>query len=127
MGYRSVLQMELDEPTRKTIEQIDFLFEPHNAAISLSRNVRNGFFALLGRIVFNLVTDPLGTYEEWGTLTFQSLWDEATNNDRLTLFVGRFAYQTLSLVTGIAAIHFIANNDQATVSQSRHHNPVIQW
>ena len=61
MGYRSVLQMELDEPTRKTIEQMDFLFEPHNAAISLSRNVRNGFFALLGRIVFNLVTDPLGT------------------------------------------------------------------
>lgn len=125
VGYRSLLQMDLDEPTQKTIERMDFLFEPHNAAISLSRNLRNGFFALLGRIIFNLVTDPSGTYEEWGTLTYQSLYDEATDNDRLTLFAGRFAYQTMSLITGIAAIHFISNNDQATVSQSR--NPIEWW
>ena len=121
IGYRSLLQMDLDEATQKTIEQMDFLFEPHNAAISLSRNLRDGFFAFLGRIIFNLITDPSRTYEEWGTLTYQSLYDEATDNDRLTLFAGRFAYQTMSLITGIAAIHFIANNDQATVSQSRNY------
>ena len=67
--------------------------------------------------------DYNGTIKEFGTLTPQSLYDEATDNDRLTLFTGRFAYQTLSLISAIAAIQFISNNEQvqATILEAKTH------
>ena len=69
IGYRGILQNDMDINTRETIKHLDFLFEPHNAAISLVRNVRDGFFAMVGRLVFNLITDPSGTIDEIGQVS----------------------------------------------------------
>ena len=64
-----------------------------------------------------------GTYEEFYNISAQSLIDEATDNDRLTLFTGRFAYETISLISAIAAIQFISNNEQvqATILEAKTH------
>ena len=56
--------MNLSAGTRSTIEDFGFLFEPQKAAVSAGRIVRNAYFAWFGRVVFNLLTNPVTTMQE---------------------------------------------------------------
>ena len=63
----------MTDETRATIRQLDFMFAPTDAAISFGRVLRNDIFAMAGRILFDLVTDPAGTYQELTSITFQEI------------------------------------------------------
>jgi hypothetical protein len=52
----------MTDETRQTIERMDYLLAPDAASISMGRNIRNVMFGFSGRILFNLVTDPVGIF-----------------------------------------------------------------
>ena len=62
--YQGVLSLNLSPGTRSTVEDFGFLFEPQKAAVSAGRIVRNAYFAWFGRVVFNLLTNPVTTMQE---------------------------------------------------------------
>jgi hypothetical protein len=56
------LSIDMTDETRQTIERMDYLLAPDAASISMGRNIRNVMFGFSGRILFNLVTDPVGIF-----------------------------------------------------------------
>ena len=73
--YQGVLSLNLSAGTRSTIEDFGFLFEPQKAAVSAGRIVRNAYFAWFGRVVFNLLTNPVTTMQELTKLRLlETLW-----------------------------------------------------
>ena len=93
------MSFDLSSNTRSTIEQLGFLFEPENAAVSGGRLLRNGFFAWTGRVVYNFITDPAETMKEISNISSEDQLKRLTDSTFL-----RFIFQTFCVIVGIIVL-----------------------
>jgi len=102
--YQGVLSLNLSAGTRSTIEDFGVLFEPQKAAVSAGRIVRNAYFAWFGRVVFNLLTNPVTTMQELTKLSSEEQLERATSSNFLTTFLGRFLIEAVFITVGITIL-----------------------
>jgi hypothetical protein len=108
----------MTDGTRQTIERLDYLLAPDAASVSMGRNIRNVIFGFSGRILFNLVTDPVGTYTELNSITYDEIKDRALSDSLQTLFTGRFWLETFARTFGLGFLSYLGSFSR---SESREH------
>ena len=99
-----VLSLNLPEETVKMIKRADFFFAPTPLAKAAFRQIRIDTFQLLTRILFNAVTDPFNTFEEFRDMTIQEHIDRALDETWLFNNVVRSGYDTF-MMTILLAIY----------------------
>ena len=88
------LALNLSPETRSSVEQLGFWFAPNKYPSSMGINLRNTMFGFfLGRVMFNYITDPTGTMEEFKSITWTELRDRMLSNNYLATWLGRFVFQ----------------------------------
>ena len=86
------------------IKRADFFFAPTPLAKAAFRQIRIDTFQLLTRILFNAVTDPFNTFEEFRDMTIQEHIDRALDETWLFNNVVRSGYDTF-MMTILLAIY----------------------
>jgi len=117
--YQILIHMNLDDDTRKSVEQYGFWFAPEKYSVSMGINIRNTIFGFfLGRVMYNVITDPAGTQKEFESITFETVRETALSSKFLTTWTGRYATQFISLFTGIAVLYAIGAAQETLFSRS---------
>ena len=75
-----------------------------------------GFF--FGRVLFNYITDPAGTAEEFRRTTWTELRDRMLSNNYLATWLGRFVFQFFLVVTGITVLYAIGASEETLFSRN---------
>ena len=109
--YQTILALNISPGTRSAVEQLDFLFAPNNYPKSAGINIRNTIFGFGGRVLYNLVTDPQGTSEEFRDVSFDEIRTRLLSTDYLVLWAGRIVFQATCLITGISILYIIGRNE----------------
>ena len=112
------MSFDLSSETRSTIEQLGFLFEPENAAVSGGRLLRNGFFAWTGRAIYNFITDPTVTMQEISNISYDDQLKRLTDSNWLTTFLGRFIFQAFCLIVGITILFTFGGGGDGILNKS---------
>ena len=112
------MSFDLSLETRSTIEQLGFLFEPENAAVSGGRLLRNGFFAWIGRAFYNFITDPTVTMQEISNISYDDQLKRLTDSNWLTTFLGRFIFQAFCLIVGITILFTFGGGGDGILNKS---------
>ena len=72
-------------------------------------NIRNQIFGFfLGRVLYDIITDPQGTKEEFEDISWTELRNRMLSNDYLATWLGRFTFQYFLVVAGIAVLYGIS-------------------
>ena len=116
--YKFLLDSNLSAETKESIETLDFLFAPNNYPKSAGINIRNTIFGFGGRVLFNLVTDPQGTSNEFRDVTFDEIRTRLLSTDYLVLWLGRILFQAFCLVTGITILFIIGRSENGQTLRS---------
>jgi len=107
--YQILINLNLSPESKKRVEEWGFWFSPDNVATSEGINIRNTIFGFfLGRVMFNVITDPQGTRDELNSITWTELRNRMLSNDYLLTWTGRFAFQFLLVMTGISVLYSIS-------------------
>ena len=107
--YQLLLQVDFDTDTRRQIEGLGFWFDTDAFPASMGINIRNTIFGFfLGRVLFDIIIDPVATREELESITFTELGNRMLSNDYLATWLGRFTFQYLLVVSGIAILYGIS-------------------
>ena len=107
--YQLLLQVDFDTDTRRQIEGLGFWFDTDSFPASMGINIRNTIFGFfLGRVLFDIIIDPVATREELESITFTELGNRMLSNDYLAIWLGRFTFQYLLVVSGIAILYGIS-------------------
>lgn len=102
-------QIDFDEDTKKRVEKLGFWFETDKFPSSMGINIRNQIFGFfLGRVLYDIITDPEGTKEEFEDISWTELRNRMLSNDYLATWLGRFTFQYFLVVAGIAVLYGIS-------------------
>ena len=107
--FQLAKQINFELDTKRRIEEMGFWFETDRFPASMGINIRNAIFGFfLGRVLFDVIVDPAGTQEEFENMTWTELRNRMLSNDYLLTWTGRFAFQFLLVMTGIAVLYSIS-------------------
>jgi len=118
--YQILINLPLSAEAKKEVEQLGFWFKPNAALASEGINIRNQIFGFfLGRVLYDFITDPEGTREEIAGITWTELRNRMLSNDYLLTWTGRFVFQFLLVMTGIAVLYGFSNSQEKLFVQDR--------
>ena len=89
----------------RTVKQYGFFFEPSPLANAAARQFRIDGYQIGTRILFNAITDPFNTYEEFRDMTIQEHIDRALDETWLFNNVVRSGYDTFMLTILLVVIY----------------------
>lgn len=107
--FQLAKQINFEPDTKRRIEEMGFWFETDRFPASMGINIRNAIFGFfLGRVLFDVIVDPAGTQEEFENMTWTELRNRMLSNDYLATWLGRFTFQYLILIAGIAVLYGVS-------------------
>ena len=110
--YQILVNLPLSSAAKKEVKDLGFWFKPDNVLASEGINIRGTIFSFfLGRVLYNVITDPQGTREELQSITYEELRNRVLSNDYLLTWAGRFTFQFLLVMSGIAVLYTISRSD----------------
>lgn len=105
--------------TRETVEHLGFWFAPDKFPVSMGINIRNQIFGFfIGRVGYNIITDPAGTAEEFKDISWDELRNRMLSSNYLTTWLGRFIFQFFCVITGIAVLYSIGASENVLFARS---------
>ena len=118
--YQTVLALNMSPETRNAVEKLGFWFGPDQFPISLGINIRGAIFGFfIGRIGYNLITNPQDTAEEFKSITFEELRNRWLSSDYIATWLGRFIFQFFCLMIGLAILYSIGIAENRLFVQGR--------
>ena len=118
--YQILINLPLSAEAKKEVEQLGFWFKPNAALASEGINIRNQIFGFfLGRVLYDFITDPEGTREEIQGITWTELRNRMLSNDYLLTWTGRFVFQFLLVMTGIAVLYGFSNSQEKLFEEDK--------
>ena len=102
------------------MEKLGFWFGPEQFSTSLGINIRGAIFGFfIGRIGYNIITNPVDTAEEFKSITFEELRNRWLSSDYITTWMGRFSYQYFCLMIGLAILYWIGASENKLFTKVR--------
>ena len=118
--YQTLLAVNMLPETRRTVEKLGFWFGPEQFTTSLGINIRGAIFGFfIGRIGYNIITNPVDTAEEFKSITFEELRNRWLSSDYITTWMGRFSFQYFCLMIGLAILYWIGAAENKLFTEGR--------
>jgi len=118
--YQLAKQVDFGEETNSRVEQMGFWFETDKFPASMGINIRNQIFGFfLGRVIYDIITDPVGTREEFESITWTELRNRMLSNKYLATWLGRFVFQFFLVIMGIAVLYGISSMQNTLFESSK--------
>ena len=92
--------------TRETIKKLDVLFEEQNVATRLGGVIRGFMFNMPPRVLYNYVTNPIDTIEEFRNVTVKEVVDRTLSDGFRRRFILIFWVQYVSKLVGWSSLYY---------------------
>lgn len=98
--------VQMTPETRETIKKLDVLFEEQNVATRLGGVIRGFMFNMPPRVLYNYVTNPIDTIEEFRNVTVKEVVDRTLSDGFRRRFILIFWVQYVSKLVGWSSLYY---------------------
>ena len=98
--------VQMTPETRETISRLDVLFEEQNVATRLAGVIRGFMFNMPPRVLYNYVTNPVDTAEEFRNVTVKEVVDRTLSDGFRRRFILIFWFQYFSKLVGWSSLYY---------------------
>ena len=98
--------VQMTPETRETLSNLDVLFEEQNVATRLGSVIRGFMFNMPPRVLYNYVTNPVDTIEEFRNVTVKEVVDRSLSDAFRRRFILIWWYQYFSKLVGWSSLYY---------------------
>ena len=102
--------VQMTPETRETISRLDVLFEEQNVATRLAGVFRGFMFNMPPRVLYNYITNPIDTIEEFRNVTVKEVVDRTLSDGFRRRFILIFWYQYFSKLVGWSSLYYYSRS-----------------